>query len=48
MVMSLTEAIEHYKEVAESKCNKCGEEYRQLAKWLEELLIFRIKHGGSI
>lgn len=48
MVMSLTEAIEHCKEVAESKCDKCGEEHRQLAKWLEELKVFRIKHEGSI
>ena len=35
--MTLDEAIIHCKDVANSKCDKCGEEHRQLAEWLKEL-----------
>ena len=37
----LEEAIFHAKAIAEDKCNKCGEEHRQLAVWLEELKQIR-------
>lgn len=40
-VMTLDEAIDHAKEVAKSKCDKCGEEHKQLAEWLEELKRYR-------
>ena len=36
-VMTLDEAIKHCEEVAESKCDECGAEHRQLAEWLREL-----------
>ena len=39
--MTLDEAIDHAKEVAKSKCDKCGEEHKQLAEWLEELKRYR-------
>ena len=35
--MTLDEAIIHCEDVANSKCDKCGEEHRQLAEWLKEL-----------
>lgn len=35
--MSLDEAIKHCEEVADSKCDECGAEHRQLAEWLREL-----------
>ena len=47
--MTLDEAIIHCEDVANSKCDKCGEEHRQLAEWLKELkqtrqVIEDIKH----
>lgn len=49
--MTLDEAIKHCEEVAMEKCklsdsysfeeHKCGEEHRQLAKWLKELKQLR-------
>jgi len=36
-IISLDEAIEHCYEVANRKCDDCGKEHLQLAKWLEEL-----------
>ena len=40
--MTLDEAIKHAEEVAEEKrCEKCGEEHRQLAEWLKELKQLR-------
>lgn len=35
--MTLDEAIKHCEEVADSKCDECGTEHRQLAEWLREL-----------
>ena len=35
--MTLEEAIKHAEEVANTACNKCAEEHRQLAEWLREL-----------
>lgn len=35
--MTLDEAIKHCEEVADSKCDECGAEHRQLAEWLKEL-----------
>lgn len=39
--MTLEEAIKHCYEVAEEKCDECGKEHLQLAKWLEELRTFK-------
>ena len=40
--MTINEAIKHAEEVAEEKrCEKCGEEHRQLAEWLKELKQLR-------
>lgn len=35
--MTIDEAINHCKEVANSKCDSCGAEHQQLAEWLIEL-----------
>jgi len=35
--MNLDEAIKHAEEVANSKCDSCGSEHKQLAEWLKEL-----------
>lgn len=35
--MTIEEAIKHCDEVADSKCDKCGAEHKQLAMWLIEL-----------
>lgn len=42
--MTLNEAIKHAEEVADRPCftddeKRCGEEHRQLAKWLKSLLV---------
>ena len=37
MMMTLEQAIEHCDEVAHSKCDQCGAEHKQLARWLREL-----------
>ena len=39
--MTLDEAIQHAEEVANSKCDSCGAEHRQLANWLKELKDLR-------
>ena len=39
--MTLEEAIEHCEAVTNAKCDSCGAEHRQLAKWLEELRLYR-------
>lgn len=39
--MTLTEAIQHAKEVSASKCDECGKEHQQLAEWLQELIVQR-------
>lgn len=36
--MTIQEAITHCHQVANSKCDACGSEHKQLAKWLEEYL----------
>ena len=36
-IISIDEAIKHCYEVADKKCDDCGKEHLQLAKWLEEL-----------
>jgi hypothetical protein len=41
--MNLDEAIQHCEEIANSKCDKCGEEHLQLANWLKELKERRSK-----
>ena len=41
--MTLNEAIKHCYEVANRKCDDCGKEHLQLAKWLEELQNFKNK-----
>ena len=35
--MTLDEAIQHAREVAQSGCSECCKEHAQLAEWLEEL-----------
>lgn len=37
MALTLDKAIKHCYEVADKKCDDCGKEHLQLAKWLEEL-----------
>ena len=39
--MTLDEAIKHCEDVADSKCDECGVEHRQLAEWLKELKQLR-------
>ena len=41
--MTIDEAIKHCEEVADSKCDACGAEHKQLAEWLKELK--EIKEG---
>lgn len=36
-IITIDEAIKHSYEVAGRKCDDCGKEHLQLAKWLEEL-----------
>jgi len=35
--MTLDEAIQHTEAVANSACDECANEHRQLAEWLKEL-----------
>lgn len=42
--MTLDEAIEHEQLVADTNCDQCAEDHRQLAEWLKELKKLR-KHG---
>ena len=44
-VMTLDEAIKHCEEVADSKCDECGAEHRQLAGWLRELKQMKGEEG---
>lgn len=39
--MTLNEAIQHCYDVAKGKCDSCGEDHLQLAKWLEELKFLK-------
>lgn len=39
--MTLDEAILHAEEVANNNCSECGEQHKQLAKWLKELRAYR-------
>lgn len=34
--MTIDEAITHCEEIANSKCNNCGAEHKQLAEWLKD------------
>lgn len=34
--MTLDEAIKHCEEIAESQCDECGLEHKQLAEWLKD------------
>ena len=43
--MILDEAIKHCEEVADSKCDECGAEHRQLAEWLRELKQMKGEEG---
>ena len=36
-MMTLDEAIKHCEEIADSKCDTCGAEHKQLVEWLKEL-----------
>lgn len=42
--MTLDEAIIHAQCVADTNCDQCAEDHRQLAEWLKELKELR-KHG---
>ena len=42
--MTLDEAIKHSQFVADTNCDQCAEDHRQLAEWLKELKELR-KHG---
>ena len=35
--MNIDEAIKHCEEIAGNRCDACGAEHNQLAKWLKEL-----------
>ena len=41
--MTIEEAIRHAEEVAQRKCDECGNQHRQLANWLKELVVLRSK-----
>lgn len=34
--MTLDEAIKHCEEIANSQCDECGLEHKQLAEWLKD------------
>ena len=36
--MTIKEAIKHCNEVSKEQCNLCGDEHKQLAEWLTELI----------
>lgn len=49
--MTLDEAIQHARDKAleiyrDPNARKCGQEYLQLAKWLEELKAYKKKYSG--
>ena len=39
--MKIEEAIEHCKEKARECEGQCGQDHKQLAEWLAELILFR-------
>ena len=41
--MTIEEAIRHAEEVAQRKCDECGNQHQQLANWLKELVVLRSK-----
>lgn len=45
--MTLDEAIKHAEEIAESRCDECGREHRQLVEWLKELKEYREQEQTS-
>ena len=45
--MTLEEAIEHAKEVANECDSECSLQHGQLAMWLEELKAYREKDVGT-
>lgn len=46
--MTLDEAIQHAREVAQSGCSECCKEHAQLAEWLEELRDRRAAEQDSL
>jgi len=44
--MTLEDAIRHAEDVARRKCDACGDEHRQLAEWLKELVALRLRLTG--
>jgi len=46
--MTLDEAIQHAREVAQSGCSECCKEHEQLAEWLEELQQRRAAEQDSL
>lgn len=46
--MTLDEAIQHAREVAQSGCSECCKEHAQLAEWLEELQRRRAAEQDSL
>lgn len=46
--MTLDEAIQHAREVAQSGCSECCKEHEQLADWLEELQRRRAAEQDSL
>ena len=41
--MTIEEAIRHAEEVSQRKCDECGNQHQQLANWLKELVVLRLK-----
>lgn len=41
--MTIEEAIRHAEEVAQRKCDECGNQHQQLTNWLKELVALRSK-----
>lgn len=41
--ITIEEAIRHAEEVAQRKCDECGNQHQQLANWLKELVALRSK-----
>ena len=41
--MTIEEAIRHAEEVAQRKCDECGNQHQQLANRLKELVVLRSK-----
>lgn len=41
--MTIEEAIRHAEEVAQRKCDECGNQHKHLANWLKELVVLRSK-----